>query len=174
VPERRTRRFDIQGNSARLLAVILKNAPMSSTHHALSYHLIFGTKDRMPYIAEPWRSRLHEYLGGCIKGLGGVPTEIGGVADHVHLLVSLRPTHQLSEVMRDVKRKTSAWIHQEMGERRFGWQDGYGAFTVSLSNVRRVREYIQKQEEHHRARTFREEYLSFLKRHLIEFKDEYV
>ena len=113
-------------------------------------------------------------MGGCIKGLGGVPSEIGGVADHVHLLISLKPTHQLSEVMRDIKRETSVWIHREIGDRRFAWQDGYGAFIVSVSNMRRVREYIRNQEEHHRVRSFRDEYTAFLKRHMVEYRDEYV
>lgn len=151
-----------------------ENAAMSSTHHSLYYHFVFGTKDRRPLIVPEWQDRLQAFLGGCINTLGGVPTEIGGVADHVHMLVSLKPTHQISEVMRNVKHKSSEWIHNTIGERAFNWQDGYGAFTVSRSQVSRVRAYIQKQDEHHRVLTFRDEYVRFLKKHMIEFKDEYV
>ncbi len=104
---------------------------MSSTHFALHYHLVFGTKDQEATIGRGWRDRLHAYLGGCVGAIEGVPTAIGGVADHVHLLVSLRPTHQLSEVLRDIKSKSSGWVHADIGDRSFGWQDGYGAFTVS-------------------------------------------
>ena len=136
-------------------------AHMSSTHAALHYHLVFGTKHQQPIIDREWRDRLHAYLGGCVRSLDGVATAVGGVSDHVHLLVSLRTTHHLPEVLRDIKRHTSAWVHEEIGERAFAWQDGYGAFTVSPSMLDTVRRYIGRQEEHHRTRTFREEYVDF-------------
>jgi REP element-mobilizing transposase RayT len=147
---------------------------MSATHHSLNYHLIFDTKHQEPTIASAWRERLHAYLGGCVKALNGVPLAIGGMADHVHLLVSLTPTHTLADVLRDVKRQSSAWIHDEIFERKFGWQDGYGAFTVSVSVRETVREYILGQDEHHRRRTFREEYVELLEKHGVEFKEEYL
>jgi len=95
-----------------------------------------------------------------------VPVIIGGVIDHVHLLVSLKPTHQISEVLRDIKRKSSEWVHKEIGDRGFVWQDGYGVFSVSLSQIPTVRRYIENQEDHHRTRTFREEYVEFDERYL--------
>ena len=147
---------------------------MSSTHHALYYHFVFGTKDREPWIAPAWRDRLHAYIGGLVRTIEGVPTEIGGMGDHIHLLLSLKPTHQLSEVMRDLKRKSSEWIHETIGQHGFSWQDGYGVFTVSYSQVDSVRSYIQRQAEHHRTRTFREEYLEFLQRHMVEFDERFV
>jgi len=147
---------------------------MSSTHHALYYHFVFGTKDREMWIAPAWRDRLHAYMGGLVRTADGIPTEIGGIGDHVHLLIGLKPTHQLSKVMLDVKRQSSAWIHETFGLHGFSWQDGYGVFTVSHSQVDTVRNYVQRQEEHHRTRTFRDEYLEFLRRHMVEFDERFV
>lgn len=147
---------------------------MPSTHVSLHYHLVFSTKERVPSIDAAFRSRLHAYLGGVVRGLGGTPLEIGGVADHVHLLVGLKPTHTLSDIMRVMKSDSSKWLHDEMRQNRFAWQEGYGAFTVSRSNVDGVRTYIAQQEEHHRQRSFQEEYLEFLEKHEIEFDERYL
>jgi putative transposase len=147
---------------------------MSSTHLSLHYHLVFGTKEHEPLIASAWRDRLHAYLGGVIRTLDGVPETIGGVADHVHLLVGLRATHTLADVLREIKSVSSAWVHEEVGVRSFAWQEGYGAFTVSSSQLKNVRKYIQKQEEHHRTRTFRDEYLALLRRAGVEFDERYL
>jgi REP element-mobilizing transposase RayT len=100
---------------------------------------------------------LHAYLGGVIRTLNGVPEAVNGMADHVHLLVGLRATHTLADVLRETKSVSSAWVHEDVGVRSFAWQEGYGAFTVSPSQLENVRAYIQQQEEHHRTRTFREE-----------------
>jgi putative transposase len=137
---------------------------MSSTHLSLHYHLVFGTKDHEPLIASAWRDRFHAYLCGVIRTLGGAPEAVGGVADHVHLLVGLRATHTLADVLREVKSVSSAWVHKELGVGSFAWQEGYGA----------LRAYIQQQEEHHRKRTFREEYLELLQRSEVEFDERYV
>ena len=147
---------------------------MSSTHLSLHYHLVFGTKNHEALISSPWRERLHAYLGGVIRTLDGVPAAIGGVADHVHLLVGLRATHTLADVLRELKSVSSKWVHEEMGVPSFAWQEGYGAFTVSASQLENVRRYIQQQEEHHRTRTFREEYLALLQRSGAEFDERYV
>ena len=100
--------------------------------------------------------------------------EIGGVADHVHLLLGLRATHSLADVVRELKTASSRWIHEELRVLRFGWQDGYGAFTVSRSNVPPVRKYIATQEEHHRTRRFEDEYLDLLKKHEIGFDERFL
>ena len=147
---------------------------MSSTHLSLHYHLVFSTKNRVPNIAEAWRGRLHAYLGGVVRNVEGVPEAIGGVADHVHLLIGLRATARLADVVRDVKAVSSRWVHEEAGDREFSWQEGYGAFTVSASQRDMVREYIAKQEEHHRKRTFQEEYVELLKRSGVEYDDRYL
>jgi putative transposase len=147
---------------------------MPSTHLSLHYHLVFSTKNRMPVIADGWRDRLHAYLGGVVRNAGGVPEAIGRVEDHVHLLVGLRATATLANVMRDVKAVSSRWVHEEIGVREFSWQEGYGAFTVSASQRDTVLEYIAKQEEHHRKRTFQEEYVELLKRSGLEYDERYL
>ncbi len=147
---------------------------MPSTHLSLHYHLVFGTKDHVPAIEAAWRPRLHAFLGGIVTTQGGVPEAIGGVADHVHLLVGLRATHCLADVMRELKAVSSRWVHEELKQPAFAWQEGYGAFTVSASQRETVRAYIAGQEEHHRTRTFREEYLKLLRRSGAEFDERYV
>jgi putative transposase len=147
---------------------------MPSTHTSLLYHLVFSTKNREPLIAAEWRSRLHEYLGGAVRGLDGVPQGVGGVADHIHLLVGLKPTHCLSDFMRELKKASSNWVAETMRLPTFRWQEGYGAFTVSASAKADVQDYIARQEEHHRLRTFQEEYILMLQKSGIEFDDRYL
>jgi len=147
---------------------------MSSTHLSLHYHLVFRTKNDEPVITSAWRDRLHAYLGGVIRTLGGAPEAIGGVADHVHLLVGLRATHTLADVLRELKSVSSKWVHEEVGVCSFSWQEGYGAFTVSALQLENVRCYIQQEDEHHRTHTFREEYLALLQRSGVEFDERYV
>jgi len=142
---------------------------MPSTHLSLHYHIIFSTKDRKPWIDPVWRADLHRYLGGCVKTMNGIPEEIGGVADHVHLLLGLRATHCLAVVMREIKTVSSRWVHEELKLTGFAWQEGYGAFTVSHSNRSAVRKYIATQEEHHRERTFQDEYLELIEKNEIAF-----
>lgn len=136
---------------------------MPSTHTSLHYHLVFSTKDRAPSITADWREQLHAYLGGIVKNLGGVPVAVGGVVDHVHLLVGLKPTHRFSDVLREVKGGSSEWAHASAGKKRFEWQPGYGAYTVGPANVEKVKHYILQQEQHHRRRTFQEEYVEMLR-----------
>jgi len=147
---------------------------MPSTHLSLHYHLVFGTKDRHPFLTEEVRNRIHAYLGGTVRGLGGVAISVGGTADHVHLLVGLKATHRLSDFMRELKHESSQWIHEELGLSKFAWQEGYGAFSVSRSDIDRVTQYIQNQEEHHRTRSFQEEYLEFLREAGIDFDPKYL
>lgn len=136
---------------------------MSSTRLSLHCHVIFSTKNRRPLIAADWRARFHACLGGAIRTLDVIPEAVGGVADHVHLLIGIRATHRLADVTRDVKRTSSAWVHETIGDKSFAWQDGYGAFWVSVSLIDRVKRYIENQEEHHRKKTFEDEYVVFLK-----------
>jgi len=137
---------------------------MPSTYLSLHYHLVFSTKSREPSIAAPWRGRLHEYLGGTIAGLDAFPEKIGGTADHVHLLVGLKATHCLADVLREVKKASSLWIHEHIRLRSFAWQEGYAAFTVSPTSRNAVQEYIANQEEHHRTKSFREELVEMLEK----------
>lgn len=147
---------------------------MPSTHLSLHYHVVFSTKNRAPAIALAWRERLHAYLGGVVRNAEGVPEAIGGVADHVHLLIGLRATSCLADVVRDVKAVSSRWVHDEIGAQGFAWQEGYGAFTVSASQRGAVNDYIARQEEHHRKRTFQEEYLELLERSGVDYDERYL
>ncbi len=146
---------------------------MASTFLSLHYHIVFSTKERRPLITPVWRERLHEYLGGTLNGLGGFSQEIGGVADHVHLLVGLKATHCLADFMRELKKASSSWV-KENGESGFAWQDGYAAFTVSASMRERVRQYIQNQEQHHAKRDFVSELKELLARHDVKYDPQYL
>lgn len=147
---------------------------MSSTHLSLHYHIVFGTKNHEPIIQLAWRADLHPYLGGIIRTADGIAESVGGVSDHVHLLIGLRATHRLADVLRELKSVSSGWVHDEIGMRAFAWQEGYGAFTVSASQCKAVRRYIEQQAEYHRTRAFREEYLELLRRSGVEFDEHYV
>jgi REP element-mobilizing transposase RayT len=147
---------------------------MPSTHLSLHYHLIFSTKDRRRLIADAWRDRLHAYLGGTVRACGGVAESVGGIDDHVHLLIGLRATHCLADVLREIKASSSEWVHKDIRLVAFAWQEGYGAFTVSASQIAVVKNYIAQQEEHHRRRTFQDEYLEFLRQSGIDFNEKYV
>ena len=147
---------------------------MSSTYLSLHYHLIFSTKMREPLISDQWQVRLHEYLGGTVKGLGGFPQGFGGVADHVHLLVGLKATHCLADFMRDLKKSSSAWVHDEIGLKTFSWQEGYAAFTVSATSRDGVKSYIANQSEHHKQKPFRDELIELLNKAGVEFDERYL
>jgi putative transposase len=146
---------------------------MPSTYLSFHYHLVFGVKDRMPLMKVEWRSRLHDYLGGTIRGLGGFSEGIGGVTDHVHLLVSLKATHCLADFLRELKKASSVWVHETIGNKKFGWQEGYAAFTVSAPAREAVKHYIASQEEHHRHKSFQEELVELLDKAGIEYDRRY-
>ena len=147
---------------------------MPSTHVSLHYHLVFSTKNREPWINPTHRERIHDYIGGTVRGLGGVPHVVGGVADHVHVFAGLRPTHCLADVMRELKSESSAWIHNELRLGGFAWQEGYGAFTVSASHMDAVTNYVGRQAEHHRTKTFQGEYIEILQRGMVEYDEAYL
>jgi REP element-mobilizing transposase RayT len=146
---------------------------MSSTYLSLHYHLVFATKNREPIIAPDWRERLHEYLGGTVVGLGGISERVGGVADHVHLLVGLNSTHCLADFMRELKKAGSVWVHEEIGFAQFAWQEGYAAFTVSATARPAVRRYIENQEEHHRQKSSSDELVKMLAMAGVEYDARY-
>ena len=147
---------------------------MSSFTH-LAYHIVFSTKYRGRTIHNEFQPRLYEYLGGVIRSRKGHLIEIGGVEDHVHILANLSPKFAVSDVVRDIKANGSKWINdQSLCAGKFEWQKGYAAFAVSCSNVETVRNYLRNQREHHRIRTFQEEYVAMLNRHGIPFHPEYL
>ena len=149
---------------------------MGDTFTKLVYHIVFSTKGRVPSITEPIRERLYEYIGGIIRSEGGSLIQIGGMPDHVHLLARLKAAVSVAEMVRLVKSNSSLWLHElpEPMGRAFGWQSGYGAFTVSGSHIASVQRYIQTQEKHHARRSFKDELIALLRKHEIEFDERYI
>jgi REP element-mobilizing transposase RayT len=148
---------------------------MSDSYTNLLYHIVFSTRERRPLITPECEPRLHEYIGGTIRGLGGISLELNGTEDHVHLLAKLRPDRALSDVLRKLKANATGWMHNVFPEvKDFSWQRGYGAFTVSESNVEEVRNYLRRQKEHHAKISFREEFIQFLKANGIQYDERYV
>ena len=148
---------------------------MASTFTNLLYHIVYSTKFRQGLIVPALRERLYQYIGGIVREKKGILLQIGGTQDHVHILAKLSPTFAISDVLKDVKTNSSKWVNEgDIVQVRFEWQTGYAAFSVSESQVGKVREYIQTQEEHHRKKTFREEFVELLKRHNIEFDERYL
>ncbi|MEX2172468.1 MAG: IS200/IS605 family transposase [Pirellulales bacterium] len=145
-----------------------------STYLSLHYHLVFSTKSRQTFIKDELATQLHEYLGGTVNGLGGFSQGIGGVADHVHLLVGLKATHCLADFMRELKKASSIWVHEELRQSEFAWQEGYSAFTVSATARSGVKRYIANQKEHHRHTSFREELVEMLRRAGVDFDPRYL
>lgn len=125
-------------------------------------------------IGTDWLDKLHAYLGGIVKGLAGVPLAIGGIEDHVHLLVGLKSSHRLDYFMRDLKADSSQWVHREIGKKTFGWQKGYAAISVSPSNLLGVARYVRTQAEHHRRQTFKEELVEILKASGIQYDEQFL
>lgn len=146
---------------------------MSHTGGNLVLHLIFSTKDRQPLITAEIRNDLFAYLGGIVREMHGTALIINGTADHVHMLVRIRPVQAAAEIARVVKTNSSRWV-TEKWKMRFAWQTGYGAFSVSESNVSAVSRYIATQEAHHKKVTFEEEYVAFLKKNKIPYDERYI
>lgn len=146
---------------------------MGSTFFTLHYHFVFSTKNRRPLIHAGWRPDAHSYLGGIIRGMNGVAEIVGGVADHVHILASLRPVHRIADVMRDLKKDSSTWVKENF-EDRFAWQEGYAAFTISPSATNSVKRYIANQERHHAKYSFVDELKELLAKAGIEYDERYL
>ena len=146
---------------------------MSHSFTNLLYHLVWSTKMREPCLTAEVRPQLFAYLGGLVRDEGGIALIVNGVEDHVHVLAKLRQDKALSAVVRAIKANSSGWIHRKFAALAcFAWQTGYGAFSVSYSQVEVVREYIAKQEEHHCGRTYQDEFRAFLRRNGIDFTEE--
>jgi len=145
-----------------------------STYSSLHFHIVFSTKRRLRLITPEVEQRVYEYLGGTIRGLDGFPQGIGGVDDHVHLLIGLKTTHCVSDFMRELKKASSKWIQNELGAANFAWQEGYGIFSVSATARESVKSYIANQREHHKKRSFKEELIEMLVRAGVEFDPKYL
>lgn len=149
------------------------NGPMS--YVSSYYHCVFSTKERRAQITSSLQERLWPFLGGIARQNNIRAIEIGGVADHVHMLVSLPSTLPIAKAMRLIKGGSSKWVHETFPEQRlFGWQVKYGAFSVSVSQLDKIVSYIRSQPEHHRKMNFQEEFLALLKKHRVEYDLRYL
>jgi len=146
---------------------------LAHTAGNLVVHLIFSTKGRRPLLTAEMRNDLFAYLGGIIREMKGSALIVNGTADHVHMLIRIRPVQAPAEIARVVKANSSRWVRDKWNM-NFAWQTGYGAFSVSESNVTAVSRYIATQEEHHEKRTLQEEYVAFLKKNRIPYDERYI
>lgn len=148
---------------------------MANTYSKLYYHVVFSTKNRVRFITPEIENRVWQYIGGVARKHKMTALQVGGFDDHIHALVLAPPTLSPGEIAKYLKGDSSKWIHDEFSFLRdFAWQDGYGAFTVSKSQLPEVVRYIQNQREHHENQTFKEEYLKFLERHEVEYDEQYL
>jgi len=166
---RNQRNLNTQQRSGTTLEV--PDSFMASTYHSLNFHVVFATKGRTPIIEPTWRNDLHAFIGGAVRTLGAKPIAVGGVADHIHLLASLKATHCVADIVREAKKVSSAWATERYP--RFAWQAGYAAFTVGQRDLSAVGEYIARQEEHHRRVSSSDELRSLLEEFGITYDERF-
>ena len=150
---------------------------MAGTFTFIGMHFVFSTKNRVPLLDNTIHERLFSYIGGIIRELGGKLIEINSMPEHIHFYAYMPKTVSVSvsKFMEIVKTNSSKWVHDSFPNKdKFGWQDGYGAFSVSKSAEDTVIQYIRNQQEHHRKKSFQEEFIEFLNKHDIEYDENYI
>jgi REP element-mobilizing transposase RayT len=148
---------------------------MAGSFSQMYVQMVFAVKGRENLIAKSWRDEMHKYISGIIKGKGQKPIIVNGVSDHVNVFVGLKPAMAASDLCRDIKNNSSNFINEKgFTRKKFSWQSGAGYFTYGHSQMNDVYQYILNQEEHHRKRTFKDEYLDFLKKFEIPFDERYL
>ena len=148
---------------------------MANTYTQIHIHVVFAVQNRASLISESWEMELHKYMSGIIQHNNHKVLAINGTNDHIHILFGFRPTQSLSDLMQDVKGCSSKWINQRrLCPGRFSWQEGYGGFSYSKSQLPKVARYIENQKQHHQKRTFCQEYLKMLRDFEVEFDGRYI
>lgn len=148
---------------------------MANTYTQIYLHIIFAVKYREGVIQASWKDELYKYITAVIQEQKHKLIIINGMPDHLHILIGSHPTQSISELVQDIKGNSSTWINKrKLIQGRFEWQEGYGAFSYSKSQVKDVIKYIENQEEHHRIKSFREEYLNFLEKFEVEYDKKYI
>jgi putative transposase len=148
---------------------------MAGTFSQIYIQIVFAVKGRENLISNTWKSELHKYMAGIIKGKGQKPIIINGMPDHIHAFIGLRPAMPVADVVRDIKNNSSNFINDhKFVKGKFAWQEGYGAFSYSHSHIGKVYDYILNQEEHHKKKTFKAEYFDLLKKFEIEYDEKYL
>lgn len=148
---------------------------MANTFTQIHIQTVFAVQNRQSLIGDEWRDDLYKYMTAIIQNNDHKLLQINGMPDHVHILFGLRPVQAISDLMKQVKQDSSKWINQNrLAMGKFSWQEGYGAFSYSKSQLPRVIKYIQNQQEHHKTKSFREEYLALLKAHGVDYDERYI
>jgi len=148
---------------------------MAGTFSQIYVQIVFAVKGRENLIGKHWKDELYRYISGIITNKGQKSIIVNGASDHIHILVGLKPSMAISDLVRDIKNNSSNFINEKKFIKgKFSWQEGYGAFSYAHSQVESVYQYIANQEEHHKKRTFREEYLDFLQKFEIEYNEKYL
>lgn len=147
---------------------------MAHTYCSSLFHCVFSTKERHKIIAPEVQDHLWPYMGGIARDLEMKALSVGGMEDHVHLLLSLPSTVAVATAMREIKAASSRWMHESCGIPNFAWQEGYGAFSIGKAQEKATSAYVARQKEHHRKRDFKTEFLAFLKKHHIEYDPKFV
>ena len=148
---------------------------MPGTFSQIYIQVVFAVKGRENLIGKVWKDDLHKYIAGIIKGKEQKSIIINGMPDHIHAFIGLKPVMSVSDLVRDIKNNSSKWINDnKLIKGKFQWQEGYGAFSYSQSQIENVYNYILNQEEHHKIKTFREEYTDFLKKFEIEHNEKFL
>ncbi len=148
---------------------------MAGTFSQIYIQVVFAVSGRTNLLQKPWREEVFKYISGIIKGKNQKPIIVNGVSNHVHLFVGLKPSISVSDLIRDVKNNSSNFINEQKFVRgKFSWQEGFGSFSYSHSQIDQVYQYILTQEEHHQKRTFKEEYLAFLKKFEVDYDEKYL
>jgi REP element-mobilizing transposase RayT len=148
---------------------------MADTYSQLYIQIVFAVKGRQNLISKKWKDEMYKYITGIITNQKQKLIAINGMPDHIHILVGIKPNISLSDLVRDIKSSSSKFINEQKWiNGKFEWQNGFGAFSYGHSQLTNVIKYIENQEEHHKTKTFKEEYIAFLKLFNIDFKDEYI
>lgn len=148
---------------------------MANTYTQIQIHVVFSVQNRESLIRKQWKEELYRYITGIIQNHNHKVLAINGMPDHIHVLIGVRPTQSLSELMQDIKGDSSKWINNKGFIRgRFSWQEGYGAFSYGKSQINDVIDYIKNQEEHHRKKSFIEEYTEFLAKFEVDYDPRYI
>ena len=148
---------------------------MPGTFSKIYIQVVFAVKGRQNLINNNWKTELHKYIAGIVKGKDQKPIIVNGMPDHIHAFIGLRPAMSISDLVRDIKNNSSNFINDhKFVKGKFSWQDGYGAFSYSHSHIGTVYDYILNQEKHHKKITFKEEYLEFLKKFEVEYDEKYL
>jgi len=148
---------------------------MPGTFSQLYIQVVFAVKGRENLISNTWKTELHKYIAGIIKNKEQKPIILNGMPDHIHAFIGLRPVMAISDLVRDIKNNSSKFINDhELVKGKFRWQEGYGAFSYSHSHIDNVYNYILNQEEQHKNKTFKEEYISFLRNFDLKYDEKYL